>query len=105
MYNKYENSSCYGFVVVSGDFLGNRQRCVRYKKKSDYVPIKGGVPHGTKFGPIGFQILINGAAKDAGSHCWKYVDDLTFAENFPSGCPTSIQSDLNNFSEWAVDKP
>ena len=30
---------------------------------------------------IGFQILINDAAAVAESEYWKYVDDLTFAEN------------------------
>ena len=34
-----------------------------------------------KLDPIGFQILINGAAIDAKSEYWKYVDDLTFTKN------------------------
>ena len=33
----------------------------------------------------------------------KYVDDLTFGENFSGGCPSSIQDDLDNFTEWAGD--
>ena len=41
--------------------------------------------------------------KNASSQYWKYVDDLTFAENFSGGCPSSIQDDLNEFTEWAAD--
>ena len=40
-----------------------------------------GVPQGTKLGPIGFQVLINETAANAQTQYWKYVDDLTFAEN------------------------
>ncbi|XP_072020374.1 uncharacterized protein [Amphiura filiformis] len=80
------------------DFLRNRQQCVRYNSVlSDYTTLHGGVPQGTKFGPIGFQILINEAAQDAGSRCWKYVDD------FFGGCASPLQGDLDQFSEWASD--
>ncbi len=48
---------------------------------SDDLQLTAGGPQGTKLGPIGFQILINDAASDAHSEYWKYVDDLTFAEN------------------------
>ena len=54
------------------DFLHNRQQCVRFNDVlSDYVPLHGGVPQGTKLGPIGFQILINEAAENSSSKCWK----------------------------------
>ena len=65
----------------------------------------GGVPQGTKLGPIGFQILINEAAENSSSKCWKYVDDLTFADNstcahYPS---SSLQADLDDFTKWSKD--
>ena len=56
-----------------------------------------------KFGPIGFQIIINNAANNAKSQYLKYVDDLTFAENrklFETG---ELRKDLNEFSDWAKD--
>ena len=68
---------------------------------SDYLQLTAGVPQGTKLGPIGFQILINNAADDARSKCWKYVDDLTFAENSTSNIG-HLQEDLHNFSDWAA---
>ena len=86
------------------DFLDHRQQCVRYNcDLSDYVLLSAGVPQGTTFGPIGFQIIINNAANNAKSQYWKYVDDLTFAENrkiFETG---ELQKDLNEFSDWAKD--
>ena len=86
------------------DFLEHRQQCVRYNcDLSDHVFLNAGVPQGTNFGPIGFQIIINNAANNAKSQYWKYVDDLTFAENrkiFETG---EFQKDLNEFSDWAKD--
>ena len=65
---------------------------------SDYVPLHGGVRQGTKLGPIGFQILIHEAVENSSSKCWKYVYDLTFADNsacanYPS---SSLQADLDD---------
>ena len=69
---------------------------------SDYVPLHGGVPQCTKLGPIGFQILINEAAENQSSKCWKYVDDLTFAGNSTCSChPSSLlQADLDDFTKY-----
>ena len=86
------------------DFLHQRQQCVRYKKTlSDYVSLNGGVPQGTKLGPIGFQIMINDAANGALTNYWKYVDDLTFAENRKVSKQGSLQHDLDNFQSWCDD--
>ena len=88
------------------DFLHNRQQCVRFNDVlSDYVSLHGGVPQGTKLSPIGFQILINEAAETSSFKCWKYVDDLTFADN--STCAhnpsSSLQADLDDFTKWSKD--
>ncbi len=68
---------------------------------SDYVTINRGVPQGTKLGPLGFQILINDAAADAQSEYWKYVDDMTFAENRNIKHKGNLQDDLNEFRDWS----
>ncbi len=84
------------------DFLNNRQQCVKYNDTlSEYVFINGGVPQGTKLGPLSFQILINDAASDANTEYWKYVDDLTFAENRNPKVKGNIQTDLKNFEDWS----
>ena len=56
------------------DFLHLRQQCVKYNNiLSDYVFLKGGVPQGTKLGPVGFQIVINDAAQGSKSQYWKDI--------------------------------
>ena len=61
---------------------------------SDYAILTAGVPQGTKLGPITFQIIINDAACNSNTSCWKYVDDLTFAENrlCKDGCKMQAES-------------
>lgn len=67
-------------------FLSGRRQCVRYNQTmSDYLSLCGGVPQGTKLGPLTFQAVINDAAVGWSSHYWKYVDDLTFANNDSAG--------------------
>ena len=84
------------------DFLHNRQQCVRFSETlSDFVTVKGGVPQGTKLGPLCFQIIINSAAKDAKSKCWKYVDDMTFGEIRHRQRKGTIQNDLDDFTHWS----
>ena len=60
-----------------------------------YTQLTAGVPQGTKR-PIGFQVLINDAA-NAQSEYWKYVDDLTFAENTGGDDQGNLQDDLQHF--------
>ena len=86
------------------DILDHRHQSVRYNcDLSDYVFLSAGVPQGTKFGPIGFQIIINNATNNAKSQYWKYVDDLTFAENREIFETSELQKDLNKFSDWTKD--
>ena len=61
------------------------------------------MPQGTKFGPIIFQIVINNAARGNRSNYWKYVDDLTFAENKTRGLSSNLQRDLDDFLEWSIN--
>ena len=79
----------------------SRAQCVCYNQEiSEYKVLSGALPQGTKLGPIGFQVVINDAAQDLGDKikCWKYVDDLTLAENrlFPQ--PSSMQVVLDEFN-------
>ena len=69
-----------------------------FPNMSSLIVVPGsGVPQSTKFGPIGFQIIINNAAIGSHSQYWKYVDDLTFAENRKIGEKGGLQEDLNDF--------
>ena len=85
------------------NFLSDRQQCVRYNQTlSDYAQLHAGVPQGTKIGPIAFQAVINDAAQGCSSHYWKYVDDLTFAENRNCNESSSLQTDLDGFLDWSL---
>ena len=76
-------------------FLHGRKQCVRYNQTlSDFLPLFAGVPQGTKLGPIAFQAVINDAAVGGTAHYWKYVDDLTFAENWISSELSNLQGIL-----------
>ena len=67
-----------------------------------FLPLFAGVPQGTKLGPIAFQAVINDAAVGGTVHYWKYVDDLTFAENRLSSELSNLQGDLDDFLDWSV---
>ena len=83
------------------DFINERVQCVRYNQAlSDYKVLKGGLPQGTKVGLLGFQGIINDAASDiAPQKCWKYVDDLTLAENRTHSASSKLQEVLDVFFE------
>ena len=69
-------------------FLTHRSQCVRINNTtSKFKPINGGIPQGTKLGPILFAILVNSLTKN-----WhlriKFVDDLSVFEVIPRCSPS-----------------
>ena len=67
-------------------FLEQRSQCVRYQNHvSEYITLKGGLPQGTKFGPLGFLAKFNEAVRnqctDGRVQSLKYVDDMTIVQN------------------------
>ena len=88
------------------DFLSNRMQCVRYDSTlSDFATLSAGLPQGTKLGPIGFQVIINDAVQNNSGpiSCWKYVNDLTIAENCTHPDSSQLQVILDSFSQWTED--
>ena len=84
-------------------FVTSRQQRVRYKQTfSDWHTLFGGVPQGTKLGPVVFLAYINNAVDSTQNKCWKYVDDLTINENRHINGVSRIQADLNNLNDWAL---
>jgi len=83
-------------------FLTNRTQTVTIKGKSSTpISIWGGVPQGTKFGPIIFSGVVNDAAIGVPLR-WKYVDDLTLGEVISTKTHhvSHLQTALDNLSEW-----
>ena len=70
---------------------------------SNWLPVRAGVPLGTKLGPTIFVITINDL-KLASPRCsyWKYVDDITISEFAAARGMSILQSELDNISTWAA---
>ena len=85
------------------DFLSNRRQLVKIGGfQSAWGSINGGVPQGTKLGPILFLVMINDLElKSAHTSHWKYVDDLTLSESLSIRDQSTIQSDLDGIQQWA----
>ena len=88
------------------EFLTDRIQCVRYRDTlSDWGKLSGGVPQGTLNGPAIFLALANDAAimEEKNKITLKYVDDLTMVENITVNQQSTIQCNLNNFDQWAIE--
>ena len=82
-------------------FLTHRSQCVRINNTtSKFKPINGGIPQGTKLGPILFAILVNTLAKN-----WhlriKFVDDLSIFEVIPRCSPSLMPFIVNDIVHYA----
>ena len=74
-------------------FLTNREQCVKIDShQSPWMRVNGGLPQGTRFGPLLFAILINPLLKDWNGGL-KFVDDATALEIVPR-CSPSIMSSM-----------
>ena len=64
-------------------FLTRRKQCVRIRDKmSSFRYLNGGIPQGTKLGPILFAVLVNSLLRDWNFRV-KFVDGLTTIECIP----------------------
>lgn len=82
-------------------FLTGRKQCVRIRdKKSSYKYPNGGIPQGTKLGPILFAVLVNSLLRDWNFRI-KFVDDLSIVEIVPRCSPSITSMLINDISEYA----
>jgi hypothetical protein len=72
-----------------------RQRVKHHGEFSNWVYMDAGVPQGTKFGPIGFIILINDLLADL-----KFMDDSTMIETLDNIEGSILQERLDTVQNW-----
>ena len=78
-------------------FLTNRWQRVKYKNiVSEWKQVGSGVPQGTKFGPLGFIILINSMSADM-----KFVDDSTLYEIISNTNDSSLSDRGQELADWS----
>ncbi|CAB4035122.1 RNA-directed DNA polymerase from mobile element jockey, partial [Paramuricea clavata] len=87
------------------DFLSNRRQAVKINEsRSEWAYVNGGVPQGTKLGPILFLVMINDLKmKSLNSSHWKYVDDVTISEVIKETEESRLQTELNELQQWACE--
>jgi len=84
------------------NFLLHRRQCVRVQKSlSDWTVVNGGLPQGTKLGPILFLVMINDLQfKQPNISHWKYVDDVTISECLHKDEPSRLQQAITKLQQW-----
>ena len=88
-------------VLWVGAFLHGRQQRVRVEQSvSDWLPVNGGVPQGTRVGSIVFLFMVNDLLK--GRRRVKFVDDTASWECcHVTGRDSSLQDVANDSAEWS----
>lgn len=85
-------------------FLTDREQCVKIGNSiSSWKKLNGGLPQGTKLGPLLFVILINSLLVDWHGRI-KFVDDSSFLEVIPRCSPCLLPSVVNDISRFAAKR-
>ena len=76
---------CPVFIRWIKSFLTSREQCVKIRSStSSWKPVNGGLPQGTKLGPLLFAILVNSLLQDWNGRI-KFVDDATHSKRTQNG--------------------
>jgi len=83
-------------------FLLGRKQCVRLSNyTSSYCHLKGGIPQGTKCGPLLFAVMVNDLIASWHPRV-KFVDDLTILEIIPRNSPSVMQHIVNDIQKFTI---
>ena len=64
--------------------------------------LNGGIPQGTKLGPVLFAVMINDLVQSWGARI-KFVDDLTVLEVVPRNSPSFLNVVVDDIHAFAVN--
>ncbi|CAB4023227.1 RNA-directed DNA polymerase from mobile element jockey, partial [Paramuricea clavata] len=85
-------------------FLCDREQCVRVgTSMSSWKKTNGGLPQGTKLGPLLFAVLINSLLKNWPSRI-KFVDDTSALEIIPRFSSSLMPLVVNEISDYALER-
>ena len=93
------------FLNILQSYLSNRrQRVVIEGIYSEELPVKAGIPQGSRLGPLLFIIYINDILKDLECDGLLFADDtcLTAVGKDPFLTTAALNRDLAKISEWAT---
>jgi hypothetical protein len=86
-------------------YLLNRTQCVKYNNTlSDQLPVTSGVPQGSVFGPLLFNVYINDLLQSLpDGSCIAYADDVTLVTSGKTlnDVTLQLQKLLDHVSTWA----
>ena len=83
------------------DFLTNREKCVQIQSScSSWKKMNGGLPQGSKLGPLLFAILVNNLLNNWTGRI-KFVDDTTAFEIIPRDSPSILPMVVDEISNFA----
>ncbi len=102
-YSQYSNEKllCHGvresLIPWICNFISNPHQSFKIDGfQSDRVSVNGGVPQGTKLGPVLFRVMINDMElRPANNNHWKYVSCILF----PDHCCQCVHSDLSAYGK------
>ena len=84
-------------------FLTDRRQQVRIgDHSSEWMHLKGGVPQGTRLGPVLFILMINDLQLES-CKTYKYVDDTNALQISNDAQSDSLQLAANEASQWSKD--
>ena len=98
---KYNVPHC--LLKLFGSYLSHRCQRVRVGQLvSSWKTLSGGMPQGSRLGPLSFIVLIDDLRAACEVH--KFVDDTTFSELIAStGSESNMPSQLTSLLTWTAN--